>query len=496
MISFGEIDMGGEATIEVTRILVPVDFSEHSEEAVAHAVKLAERFQAKLFLLHVIHSIRPRHGLERNREIALKMDRALTSRSSEKLNEVARKLVPPSLDVTCDIVTGNAAEQIVEAARVQAIDLIVMATHGRTALKHLFLGSVAEGVIRHAPCSVLVVRAAAPVFERRASTLQELRMVIAAIDFSEASEDVLEIAEQWVRAMEATLVITHVAAVYYPMNEYGALEVPALDAELLDIGAQKARRLVERERMKGLEATEEVRQGDAGVQLLEAAAKYDAEIIIMGTRGLTGLKHVLLGSTAEHVIRHAHCPVLVVRKSHKSSTEQKHVPKQQETAARRPNMEILKEIVNTHPFLQGLTREELDVVLSGAVVAKFESGEVIFREGDYADKFFLIHEGEVAVECHARDHDVLVETLQSGEVLGWSWMFAPFSWHFQARAVERTVALQLNGAHLLIASEQDDRFGHKLMKRIAQILIHRLQMTRKRLIEQCESIGSNLGDIL
>jgi hypothetical protein len=67
-------------------------------------------------------------------------------------------------------------------------------------------------------------------------------------------------------------------------------------------------------------------------------------------------------------------------------------------------------------------------------------------------------------------------------VLGWSWLFPPFSWHFQARAIEPTTVISLNGAHLLVSAESNHEFGYELMKRVAQVVIRRLQITRKQLI--------------
>ena len=75
-----------------------------------------------------------------------------------------------------------------------------------------------------------------------------------------------------------------------------------------------------------------------------------------------------------------------------------------------------------------------------------------------------------------------VQTVCPGEVLGWSWMFPPFVWHLQARSIEPTHAIAFNAAHLLVAAERDDTFVHELMKRISQVLIHRLQAARKELL--------------
>ena len=80
-----------------------------------------------------------------------------------------------------------------------------------------------------------------------------------------------------------------------------------------------------------------------------------------------------------------------------------------------------------------------------------------------------------------------VQTIGAGEALGWSWLFPPFVWHFQARALEPTKAIAFNGAHLLVACEENHDLGYDLMKRVSQVLIQRLQATRKKLVGPCES---------
>lgn len=137
--------------------------------------------------------------------------------------------------------------------------------------------------------------------------------------------------------------------------------------------------------------------------------------------------------------------------------------------------------------------EHLKILSESASEARFEPGQVLFRQGEPADQFYLIECGKVVLEAHEpANGTVLVQTLGAGEVLGWSWLFPPFNWNLQARALEPTEAILLNGAHLLVASERDRDFGFELMKRIAQVVIHRLQATRQRLVTL--SLESTLSD--
>ena len=134
-----------------------------------------------------------------------------------------------------------------------------------------------------------------------------------------------------------------------------------------------------------------------------------------------------------------------------------------------------------HPFLTSFSREHVSLILEHAVEMQFEPGEVIFKENDPANRFFLIEYGKIALETHLpHDGDVVVEALTGGDVLGWSWLFPPFVWHFQARALEATNAIVIDGAHLLVLCEKDRDLGYELTKRMAQVVIHRLQATRRQ----------------
>jgi CRP-like cAMP-binding protein len=146
-------------------------------------------------------------------------------------------------------------------------------------------------------------------------------------------------------------------------------------------------------------------------------------------------------------------------------------------------MKNLNEAITKHAFFQGMKPEHLALLAEGAKPTNFNVGDVLFREGDPANQFFLIESGKLALEAHdPANGTTLVQTLGAGHVVGWSWLFPPFTWHFRARAIEPTNAIVLSGAHLLVAAERNHDFGYELMKRVAQVLIHRLQATRKQLL--------------
>ena len=146
-------------------------------------------------------------------------------------------------------------------------------------------------------------------------------------------------------------------------------------------------------------------------------------------------------------------------------------------------MNSLSEAITKHAFFHGMKPEHLAMLTNGAKATEFKAGGVLFRQGEPASQFYLIESGKIALEAHEpADGTMLVQTLGAGEVLGWSWLFPPFVWHFQARAIEPTNVIILSGAHLLIAAERYHDFGYELMKRVAQVVIHRLQATRKQLL--------------
>jgi len=154
-------------------------------------------------------------------------------------------------------------------------------------------------------------------------------------------------------------------------------------------------------------------------------------------------------------------------------------------------MKALASNIIHHPFFRSMSAEHLGLVSQRAEETTFKAGEVIFREGEPANRFYLIEEGAVALESAGghRGH-VQIQTVGSGDVLGWSWLFTPFTWHFQARALQPTRAIALDGAPLLVLCNRDPHFGFELMKRVSQVVIQRLQAARRRQLEHSPATAS------
>ncbi len=115
---------------------------------------------------------------------------------------------------------------------------------------------------------------------------------------------------------------------------------------------------------------------------------------------------------------------------------------------------------------------------------QFAKDQLIFREGDLANRFYLIESGSIALESRADDaHRVLIQTVGGGEVLGWSWLFPPYYWHFDARTLQPTNAVFFYGTRLRTQCEEDHDFGYELIKRMASVAIRRLQAAREQMVE-------------
>ncbi len=147
-------------------------------------------------------------------------------------------------------------------------------------------------------------------------------------------------------------------------------------------------------------------------------------------------------------------------------------------------METLEPILASHPFFKELDKKHVSFVSGCASNVRFDKGKFIFREGEEAHQFYLIREGKVAVEIYAPNKGHLtVQTLDEGDILGWSWLLPPYQWHFDARVLEATRAIALDGKCLRKKCEEDHNFGYEFLKRFAHIISDRLSSTRIQLLD-------------
>ncbi len=155
-------------------------------------------------------------------------------------------------------------------------------------------------------------------------------------------------------------------------------------------------------------------------------------------------------------------------------------------------MEAIESVLHDVRLFEALTQEELELIAGCGSNVRFRQGELLFRDGAAADTFYVIRHGSVALETFVPARGaVTIETIDAGEVVGWSWLFPPYRWHFDARAASLVRATGFDGACLRGKCEQDPQLGYDLMSRFAQVMIQRLQWTRMRLLDV---YGDGVGD--
>jgi len=147
-------------------------------------------------------------------------------------------------------------------------------------------------------------------------------------------------------------------------------------------------------------------------------------------------------------------------------------------------METLERLLADHPFFAGLEAEHFAVLVGCAANVRFEPGEFLCREGEPADNFYLVRHGRVTLELFVpQKGPVRIQTLDAGEVVGWSWLVEPYTWHFDARALEPVVAVSLDGVCLRTKCDADPRLGYELLKRFAHVMEQRLHSARLGLLD-------------
>lgn len=151
----------------------------------------------------------------------------------------------------------------------------------------------------------------------------------------------------------------------------------------------------------------------------------------------------------------------------------------------------LETLLAEHEFFRGLPQRDLEFIAGCGRNVRFKAGDYLFREGGPADVFYIVREGRVALEIAVPDRGPLVvDTLGEGQVVGVSWLFPPYRWQFDGRAVEATRAVALDGACLREKCDEDPRLGYELMQRVSRVVQQRMQSARLRLIDLYGNVGA------
>ncbi len=286
----------------IRRILAPTDFSEDAERAWPYVTKLARDFGAELHLLHVASPPPQLHTEEfvyERRDLAEKR-RAEAQAFLERLVESAEELGVIS---QWHLRTGFAPDEILGYARQDAIDLIVMASHGRTGLAHALLGSVAETVVRRAPCPVFIVRH--PAAERRPVMLQR---ILVSLDGSALAEAVLPHVVELGKPYRATILLLRVAEA----RAFAGMDPVEAQVRTIAVGEAYLAEVERSLAASGLPVECAVRYGAAADEIADHARGRAADLIAMSTHGRTGLRRAALGSVAETVLRTSRIPVFLL----------------------------------------------------------------------------------------------------------------------------------------------------------------------------------------
>jgi CRP-like cAMP-binding protein len=147
-------------------------------------------------------------------------------------------------------------------------------------------------------------------------------------------------------------------------------------------------------------------------------------------------------------------------------------------------MKTLEPLLSKHPFFAGLSKPYLELITGCASNIRLKTGEFLFREGGEASQFFVIREGTVALEVFVPGSGAItIQTIDAGEVVGWSWLFPPYRWHFSGRVIAPIRVIALDGACLRGKCEQDQSLGYEFLKRFSRIMLERLQTTRLQLLD-------------
>jgi CRP-like cAMP-binding protein len=147
-------------------------------------------------------------------------------------------------------------------------------------------------------------------------------------------------------------------------------------------------------------------------------------------------------------------------------------------------MRSIDELLREHPFFDGLDEATIARLEGCARNVHVRPGELLFREGDAADQLFVVRRGRVALDVHVPGRGAhVVDTVDGGEIVGWSWLVPPYRWFFDARAVTDVSAVSIDAVCLRAKCEEDPALGYALMQRFAQAMYQRLQSTRVRMLD-------------
>ena len=291
----------------IKTILCAVDRSPSSLQALVYAIAIARWQGARLNVLEVIEGPTPPRASRTPKQYDMPKDIRRTVETDLKRVLVARRTSDIKSAIT--VRAGNIVREILAEAKSSKSDLLVMGTHGRGAVRRLVVGSVAERVLRLAPCPVLTVRRGV---NRARRSKSPFRTILCPTDFSAASNSAVTYAQRLAKEADARLIL--MSAVEWPFeDDLMSAPVAALRPTIEANARAALARLLPRTG-SGKSVTQPiVTVGNPGAAIIKLGRRQSVDLIVMGVSQRGGLDMALLGSTTHHVIREAAWPVLTVR---------------------------------------------------------------------------------------------------------------------------------------------------------------------------------------
>jgi len=289
--------------MQIKKILVPTDFSEQADHALASALKLARPFKASIHLLHVVQlpllAVSPEMPA-----VPVTFWQELREHARARLAPIQKKLRAEGIPCEVDVLEDIPGFAIAAAAERIRADLIVMGSRGLSGVKHLLLGSVAERTVRAATCPVLTVKTGE----------LDLRAIVVPMDFSAASQRALELAKSLLKSAGAVhLILVHAYYVPVELEQYLTTHGDPFFDRLSKGVTRDLEAILTSLQDAGISSEYVARPGVPETVILEVSQEKKAGMIAMGTHGRRGLAHLLLGSVAEKIVRASEVPVLTVR---------------------------------------------------------------------------------------------------------------------------------------------------------------------------------------
>jgi nucleotide-binding universal stress UspA family protein len=296
--------------VQLKQIICSTDFSDFSNYAIPYAIALAQEFKSKLYFCHVIDlSSAAVYG-----EAVLALEEQQKRMIAYAREELSALMAGHNIDWEPLITVGNPAYEIARLAQEKGVDLTIAASHGRSGLKRLILGSVTERLMRTLPCPLLVVRSPDGGFLKPSEQEIKLKSILVGCDFSADSTLALEYGLSLAQEFQSELHLAHVIEppVYEDLIKTRP-EYSETQQDLRDQLIEKLSSLVPEEARSWCTPVTNLLAGQPDEELVKYAVVRNLNLIVLGIRGQTLVEALGVGSTTDRVIRKAPCPVLSIR---------------------------------------------------------------------------------------------------------------------------------------------------------------------------------------